>query len=178
MDYEFLSESNGQVSPVGSRECEVSDSDVSSHEGNMVGVAMNTLPSVSAVTADRLFANPRKRSRVAPIPAGTSLFSDRTRWRWELAEEWVRVAGGGDALQAGGMLLRQTQRLAGIRPHGQGEPVGIRPHEQSVEGVPTQGPVESPPDVRGIIGRVRTSGRVTTLITSNHGYSSTRRHSL
>ena len=100
MDHEFLSESDGQANPVKSGKCEVSDSDVSSLEGYMVGMAESTLPSVLAITVDMLFANPRKRLRMAPTPTGTILFSDRTRRRWELAEEQVYVASKGDALQA------------------------------------------------------------------------------
>jgi hypothetical protein len=69
------------------------------------------------------------------MSAGTSLFSDRTRRRWELAEQQVR-ASSDQAPHAGGMLLRQTRRLQGIGregvrmghlPHGQ--PAGL-PHGQ------------------------------------------------
>jgi hypothetical protein len=58
----------------------VSESEVSSHDGDMVGAAKCTLPgpseSAAVVSPDRLFGNPRRRSRVALMPAGTSLFSD------------------------------------------------------------------------------------------------------
>ena len=98
------SEFDGQASPIQNGECEVSESEVNNHNGDMVGVAKCTLlspsESVAVVSLDRLFRNPRRRSRVAPMPIGTYLFSDRTCRRWELAKEQVCTVGEGDVLQA------------------------------------------------------------------------------
>ena len=53
----------------------------------MVEAAVCALLGASAMSADKLFGNPRRRSKVALTPTRTSLFSDRTHWRWELADE-------------------------------------------------------------------------------------------
>jgi hypothetical protein len=58
------------------------------------------------------------RSLLLATSAGTSVFSDQTRHRWELADEKIRRIGGDHAPLASGMLLRQTRRQEAFRREG------------------------------------------------------------
>jgi hypothetical protein len=163
MDHEHFPEREGIFSGGWRAQSEGCESERSSEQsdGEMVEVAAHTQQaSVDLrldLTLEMLFQSRGRRSRVAPTSASTSLFSERTRQRWELAEQQVR-ASGDQAPHAGGMLLRQIRRLQGIGregvrmghlPHGQplGRPEG-QPYGQPaglLAGQP-QGQPEGQPD--------------------------------
>jgi hypothetical protein len=86
MDHNDFSASDGEVTSILQSDCEGSGSDASSDDVEVVGAGVCRQVLVAAghdVNQDRLFRSRSRRSLFLATSVGTSVFSDRTRRRWE-----------------------------------------------------------------------------------------------
>jgi hypothetical protein len=98
MDQENFSESDGLGSPIQLSQYEGSESERDSEGGDMVevGVWMSqaAVEASIEVSPEGLFTRRNRRLTFGGATPGTSLFSERTRTRWELQDQEIQARGG------------------------------------------------------------------------------------
>jgi hypothetical protein len=98
MDQENFSESDGLGSPIQLSQYEGSESERGSEGGDMVEAGMETsqaaVEASIEVSPEGLFTRRNRRLTFGGATPGTSLFSERTRTRWELQDQEIQARGG------------------------------------------------------------------------------------